>query len=228
VGLAWPGLTHWSRRYLANEELIDFIENGVKQNGMIITKVRAGTRQREAVYRVLTGADTSPLPQIENVLKAELVVEFEAAWAELRQKRSEDLARPSMAYHGTAEVRSALIDRTHTHAHTRTTAHAHTCHRTRISSSSSLHDNHQHGQQNIESILDKGLLVPGKGKGKDVGHATDTGFWGGGIYLSPNSSMSVGYCRGTLDNRMHAPCPRTRGDGLSRLHNAPEQEGRSC
>ncbi|ELR24964.1 UBA/TSN domain containing protein [Acanthamoeba castellanii str. Neff] len=117
-----------SHRYLANEELIDFIENGVKQNGMIITK-------------------------IENVLKAELVVEFEAAWAELRQKRSEDLARPSMAYHGTAE-------------------------------------------QNIESILDKGLLVPGKGKGKDVGHATDTGFWGGGIYLSPNSSMSVGYCRG--------------------------------
>jgi hypothetical protein len=31
--------TH-TRRYLANEELIDFIENGVKQNGMIITKVR--------------------------------------------------------------------------------------------------------------------------------------------------------------------------------------------
>jgi hypothetical protein len=29
-----------TRRYLANEELIDFIENGVKQNGMIITKVR--------------------------------------------------------------------------------------------------------------------------------------------------------------------------------------------
>ena len=61
-----------------------------------------------------------PLQQIENVLKAELVVEFEAAWAELRQKRSDDLARRSMAYHGTAEVSSALIDCTRTdrtHAH---------------------------------------------------------------------------------------------------------------
>jgi hypothetical protein len=71
--------------------------------------------------------DLAPHPQqIENVLKAELVVEFEAAWAELRQKRSEDLARPSMAYHGTAEVPSAHIThRPHTRTRTdrtRTTA----------------------------------------------------------------------------------------------------------
>jgi len=37
------------------------------------------------------------------VLKPELVVEFEAAWAELRQRRGEQLARPQLAYHGTAE-----------------------------------------------------------------------------------------------------------------------------
>jgi hypothetical protein len=28
-----------SHRYLANEEMIDFIEKGVKQSGMVITKV---------------------------------------------------------------------------------------------------------------------------------------------------------------------------------------------
>lgn len=37
------------------------------------------------------------------MLKPELVVEFEAAWANLRQKRGEEVARPQMAYHGTAE-----------------------------------------------------------------------------------------------------------------------------
>lgn len=41
---------------------------------------------------------------MENVLKAELVVDFEAAWVELRQRRGDGLARPKMAYHGTAEV----------------------------------------------------------------------------------------------------------------------------
>lgn len=93
-------------------------------------------------------------------------------------------------------------------AHHAPTAHTHT-HRPHTHNSS-LRDS-RHNQQNIESILDKGLLVPGKGKGKDVGHATDTGFWGGGIYLSPNSSMSVGYCRGTLTTaRTHRVCAHPR------------------
>jgi hypothetical protein len=51
---------------------------------------------------------------------------------------------------------------------------------------------------NIEKIKLSGLLVPGKeypGIGK-IGHATDSGFWGKGIYLSPNASVSIGYCRG--------------------------------
>ncbi|KAL6052497.1 Low molecular weight neuronal intermediate filament [Balamuthia mandrillaris] len=117
-------------RYLLNEDVLDFLENGVKANGVTIAK-------------------------IENVIKPELVVEYEAAWAELRQKgdRTVEELRPQMAYHGTSE-------------------------------------------NNIESILEKGLLVPGVGKGLNIQHATDTGYWGKGIYLSPNAGMSVGYCRG--------------------------------
>jgi len=117
-----------SHRYLPNEQVLEFIEDGVKRNNMQIAKV-------------------------ENVLKAELVVEFEAAWEEMKKKRGIELARPQIAYHGTAET-------------------------------------------NINSILDRGLLVPGQGKGADVKHATDSGWWGKGIYLSPNSQLSVGYCRG--------------------------------
>ena len=37
-------------------------------------------------------------------------------------------------------------------------------------------------------------MVPGKKSG--VAHATDEGYWGKGIYLSPNAGLSVGYCRG--------------------------------
>lgn len=47
--------------------------------------------------------------------------------------------------------------------------------------------------KNIDSICEKGLLVPGKGN--NVGHATDTGWYGKGIYTSPNAQISVGYCR---------------------------------
>jgi len=47
-------------------------------------------------------------------------------------------------------------------------------------------------QERIGSILEKGLLVPGTGQ---VTHTTDSGFWGKGIYLSPNFSMSLGYAR---------------------------------
>jgi len=117
-----------AHRYLPNDQVVHFLEEGVKGCGVKIHS-------------------------IENVLKPELVENFENRWRKLKQERGEKLARPQIAYHGTAE-------------------------------------------QNIESILERGLLVPGKGRGKDVGHATDTGFWGGGIYLSPNAQTSVGYCRG--------------------------------
>jgi hypothetical protein len=65
---------------------------------------------------------------------------------------------------------------------------------------------HGTAEANINSILEKGLLVPGKGAGmnyskfmcflcsflgKDIGHATDTGWWGGGIYLSPDHNLSM-------------------------------------
>jgi hypothetical protein len=47
--------------------------------------------------------------------------------------------------------------------------------------------------QNISSIVNKGLLVPGS---KGFEHATDPGFYGRGIYLSPDAGMSISYCRG--------------------------------
>jgi hypothetical protein len=51
--------------------VLEFIEDGVKRNNMQIA-------------------------QVENVLKAELVVEFEAAWEEMKRKRGVDLARPQI------------------------------------------------------------------------------------------------------------------------------------
>jgi len=121
-------LEMYAHRYLPNEEVIEFIEKGVKSNGQIIER-------------------------IENVLKPELVIAYERASERLRRSRNATEAQPHISYHGTQEAR-------------------------------------------IESILERGLLVPGKGKGKDVTHATDTGFWGGGIYLSPNPGLSIGYMRG--------------------------------
>eukprot|EP00005_Dracoamoeba_jomungandri_P003913 CAMPEP_0174259430 /NCGR_PEP_ID=MMETSP0439-20130205/8254_1 /TAXON_ID=0 /ORGANISM="Stereomyxa ramosa, Strain Chinc5" /LENGTH=198 /DNA_ID=CAMNT_0015343311 /DNA_START=270 /DNA_END=863 /DNA_ORIENTATION=- len=115
-------------KYLPNHQVVDFLESGVQRNQMRIKN-------------------------IENVLKPELVINFEGAWRDLTKRRGARIAQPQLAYHGTAE-------------------------------------------SNIESILERGLLVPETGEGKDVSHATDTGYWGKGIYLSPNSQMSVGYCRG--------------------------------
>jgi len=48
----------------------------------------------------------------------------------------------------------------------------------------------------INSILSKGLLVPGKDD-NGISHKCDTGWWGGGIYLSPRPSVSMGYNGGT-------------------------------
>jgi hypothetical protein len=46
----------------------------------------------------------------------------------------------------------------------------------------------------INSITERGLLVPGTAPG--VRHVTDSGFWGRGIYLSPDPNLSMGYARG--------------------------------
>ncbi len=45
--------------------------------------------------------------------------------------------------------------------------------------------------QNAEKV--PGKNYPGIGV---IGHATDNGWYGKGIYLSPNASVSIGYCRG--------------------------------
>ena len=47
--------------------------------------------------------------------------------------------------------------------------------------------------EKIGSITDKGLLVPGT---LGVTHATDSGWYGKGIYLSPNPDISMGYTQG--------------------------------
>jgi len=51
---------------------------------------------------------------------------------------------------------------------------------------------HGTASKNIDNICRIGLVVPGT---HGVGHATDTGWYGKGIYLSPNAGLSVGYCR---------------------------------
>jgi len=117
-----------AHRYLPNEQIIQFIDEGVKRSDVKIAK-------------------------IENILKPELVVRFERRWNQLKAQRGDVLAQPQIAYHGTAET-------------------------------------------NINSILERGLLVPGVGEGHDVTHATDNGWWGKGIYLSPDPFLSIGYCRG--------------------------------
>jgi len=53
---------------------------------------------------------------------------------------------------------------------------------------------HGTGDASVESIRKNGLLVPGKNN--SVGHVTDNGWWGKGIYVSPTASYSMGYMRG--------------------------------
>ncbi|KAH3743886.1 hypothetical protein Pelo_14710 [Pelomyxa schiedti] len=50
---------------------------------------------------------------------------------------------------------------------------------------------HGTGKDREQGILSKGLLVPGSSSG--VKHRTDSGWYGRGIYLSPQASMAVGY-----------------------------------
>lgn len=49
--------------------------------------------------------------------------------------------------------------------------------------------------QNVNSILSKGLLVPETGLGKKVHHTTDKGWYGKGIYLSPDPVYCSAYCK---------------------------------
>jgi len=57
---------------------------------------------------------------------------------------------------------------------------------------------HGTNEKNVPSIVEMGLLVPGKKglDGKKVKHQTDAGWYGRGIYLSPNASTSMSYCAG--------------------------------
>jgi len=149
-----------AHRYLPNDLVVDFIENGVKRNNVKLAK-------------------------IENVLKPELVARYETRWNALKASRGEVLARPKIAYHGTSEA-------------------------------------------NLTSILERGLLVPGQGEGKDVKHATDNGWWGGGIYLSPDAGLSIGYCRGgkrllicsVLMGKPYTVTQRMDGKGLQEGHDS--------
>lgn len=98
----------YSHKYLPNEQILNFIEKGVRANGVKIQKVT-------------------------NILKPHLVIRFEKKWSEMKNVGSP--VRLDLAFHGTSG-------------------------------------------SNIDNIIEKGLLVPGKGN--TVQHATDTGYWGKG------------------------------------------------
>jgi len=46
----------------------------------------------------------------------------------------------------------------------------------------------------VDDIRKMGLVVPGQNN--TVGHVSDSGWWGKGIYVSPTASYSIGYMRG--------------------------------
>jgi hypothetical protein len=75
---------------------------------------------------------------------------------------------------------------------------------------------------NIENILKIGLVVPGT---HGVEHATDTGYWGKGIYLSPNASISVSYCRGGGELLVCAIVQGKIFQCTQLIHGAPLTEG---
>eukprot|EP01124_Arcella_intermedia_P014927 TRINITY_DN21480_c0_g1_i1.p1 TRINITY_DN21480_c0_g1~~TRINITY_DN21480_c0_g1_i1.p1 ORF type:complete len:962 (-),score=266.88 TRINITY_DN21480_c0_g1_i1:38-2923(-) len=77
----------------------------------------------------------------------------------------------------------------------------------------------------IDSILEKGLLVPGKGLGKNVTHSTDTGWWGGGIYLSPNPGLSIAYMRTGNKLLMCSVLMGKRFQCTVQIHGADLKEG---
>lgn len=53
---------------------------------------------------------------------------------------------------------------------------------------------HGTGQQNFSKIVDGNLKVPGGGSG--VRHATDNGYYGKGVYTTPDVNLALGYARG--------------------------------
>ncbi len=87
---------------------------------------------------------------------------------------------------------------------------------------------HGTAEANIEKIKRTGLLVPGKDYGPGIGiigHATDTGFWGKGIYLSPNASVSVGYCRGGSVLLINAVLMGRIFKCTNLIHGQPKRDG---
>jgi len=79
----------------------------------------------------------------------------------------------------------------------------------------------------VPSITDRGLLVPGSASG--VGHVTDSGWYGKGIYLSPNPDLSLGYTQGgkmlvcsVLMGRVFKCTERLDGQGCKRGYDSHE------
>jgi hypothetical protein len=87
---------------------------------------------------------------------------------------------------------------------------------------------HGTAEANIEKIKRTGLLVPGKDYGPGIGiigHATDTGFWGKGIYLSPNAGLSIGYCRGGSVLLINAVLMGRVFKCTTLIHGQPKRDG---
>ncbi|KAL6055331.1 YtxH domain-containing protein [Balamuthia mandrillaris] len=134
------------------------------------------TRTMEQFLRSRGGA-----VKVRKILKPELVERFEKKWFELIKKYGSGTkeAKPRLA------CNYLLIF----------IFHSSSFHVSFVSLT--LQTNPQvHGTRSnlIPSIVTKGLLVPGGSSG--VGHTTDSGWYGKGIYLSPNPDVSLGYTHG--------------------------------
>jgi hypothetical protein len=75
---------------------------------------------------------------------------------------------------------------------------------------------HGTGHQNFSKIVDGNLKVPGGGSG--VRHATDNGFYGKGVYTTPDVNLALSYARGgcvfvclALPGRQFSASLRDRG-----------------
>lgn len=85
-----------------------------------------------------------------------------------------------------------------------------------------------HGTSNarIPSIVRQGLLVPGLGVGSSVSQKTGVGYYGKGIYLSPDPMVSLGYAEGGAARLL--VCAVTLGHTYmcdTEMYDAPLQAG---
>lgn len=101
-------------------------------------------------YRLMPANTNCSITKIDYVVSPKLVSDFNEAKKNLAATRGEDMSKPVLAFHGTAEA-------------------------------------------NILPICETGFKIPGQDGHK---HATDTGWYGKGVYFSEFPNYSMGYIKG--------------------------------